>query len=326
MRVVVGLSAVIMAVTGQSPRILTVRRSTPDPWGSRASGGELVEALPFGPLDPVVDRTLDLGLRRWVREQTGIELGYLEQLYTFGDRDRDPGARVLSVAYLALTRQVAVEAPGAAWRDLYTYLPWEDWREGVPGLVGARIVPGLRRWAQVVDDPGVTSRRWERVTIAFGVDGAPWDRNRVLERYELLYEARLVPEARSVPGGQGPDPAEGLGWTLALDHRRIAATALERLRGKLGYRPVVFEMLPATFTLSRMQQVVEALAGLRLHKQNFRRLVEQDRLVERTGEVETGTGGRPAETFRFRREVLRERPAPGVGLPGRRRPRSPASG
>jgi len=59
---------------------------------------------------------------------------------------------------------------------------------------------------------------------------------------------------------------------MALDHRRLLATALGRLRGKLKYRPVVFELLPTTFSLLRLQRVVEALAGVRLHKQNFRRL------------------------------------------------------
>jgi hypothetical protein len=104
---------------------------------------------------------------------------------------------------------------------------------------------------------------------------------------------------------------------MALDHRRILASALGRLRGKLKYRPVVFELLPATFTLLRLQRVVEALAGVRLHKQNMRRLVETGGLVEGTGRLESQTGGRPAELFRFRRDVLRERPAPGVGIPAR---------
>ena len=64
------------------------------------------------------------------------------------------------------------------------------------------------------------------------------------------------------------------GTELAFDHRRIVATALGRLRGKLKYRPVVFELLPETFTLLQLQRTVEALTGMRLHKQNFRRLVE----------------------------------------------------
>jgi hypothetical protein len=82
---------------------------------------------------------------------------------------------------------------------------------------------------------------------------------------------------------------------------------------------VIFELLSPRFTLLQLQRVVEALAGVRLHKQNFRRLVENGGLVEGTGRQHPPTGGRPAELFVFRREVLRERPAPGVGLPGMRR-------
>ena len=150
----------------------------------------------------------------------------------------------------------------------------------------------------------------------------------MLERYELLYEAGLVRESwvdrdEAPPGEPGAASRRGkgggvvqLGRPMALDHRRMLATALGRARGKLKYRPVVFELLPPAFTLSRLQRVAEALAGVRLHKQNFRRLVEHGGLVEGTGRRELSTGGRPAELFRFRREVLRERPAPGVGLPG----------
>jgi hypothetical protein len=77
--------------------------------------------------------------------------------------------------------------------------------------------------------------------------------------------------------------------------------------------------MPDIFTLLELQETVEALSGVRLHKPNFRRLVEGQGLVEETGEVSTATGGRPARLVRFRREVLRERPAPGVRLPSARR-------
>jgi len=109
----------------------------------------------------------------------------------------------------------------------------------------------------------------------------------------------------------------GAGSPMVLDHRRMVAAALGRLRGKLTYRPVVFEMLPETFTLLQLQSLVEALSGVRLHKQNFRRLVESGGLVEGTGSRAPSTGGRPAELFRFRREVLRERPRPGLLVPSR---------
>jgi hypothetical protein len=85
----------------------------------------------------------------------------------------------------------------------------------------------------------------------------------------------------------------------------------------MKYRPVVFELMPPEFTLLELQRTVEALSGIRLHKQNFRRLVESQGLVEGTGRLSQKTPGRPAEQFRFRREVLRERPAPGVRVTGR---------
>ncbi|MGD8897469.1 MAG: hypothetical protein PVJ73_15655, partial [Acidobacteriota bacterium] len=110
---VVGLNAVIVAVTDETPRLLTVERAE---HGLGVPGADR-PALPFGPLDPAGHRTLELGLRDWVREQTGLELGYAEQLYTFGDRHRDPreragGPRVISIAYLALVREGRVSGAG----------------------------------------------------------------------------------------------------------------------------------------------------------------------------------------------------------------------
>ena len=307
----IGLSAVIVAVTEEVPRVLTVDRGE--------VGDAQRRSLPFGPLDPAGDRTLELGLRGWVRQQTGLDLGYVEQLYTFGDRDRLGGApgedlqRVISVAYLALVRESDVELESRAeWRDVYSFLRWEDWRRGRPALIDERIAPALERWARTGAGSEYRSRR-DRVDIAFGLGRSPWDGEKVLERYELLYEAGLVAEGGR-PGEAGDDG--GLGSrAMALDHRRILATALGRLRGKLKYRPLVFEVMPPEFTLLQLQRAVEALAGVRLHKQNFRRLVDRGGLVEGTGRVDPQTGGRPAELFRFRREVVRERSAPGVGLP-----------
>ena len=140
----------------------------------------------------------------------------------------------------------------------------------------------------------------------------------MLDRYELLYEAGLVEEARrdgreTVARAQVPP----LGESMRFDHRRILATAIARLRAKLKYRPVVFELMRAEFTLTELQRTVEAISGRHLHKQNFRRLVETAALVEPTGETSTATGGRPAAIYRFRRDVTQERPAPGLRLGGR---------
>jgi hypothetical protein len=326
--VVIGLNAVIVAVTDEVPRILTVKRighalATPEEMESLVEGGETPNALPFGPLDPERHLTLERGLRSWVEQQTGLRLAYVEQLYTFGDRFRDPSAReggpwVISVAYLALVREQRLAGVGEAqWGDWYSFFPWEDRRAGRPLMMQQAMQPALADWCAEAPDTPTRQARQERVDITFGMRGAPWDPERALERYELLYEVGLVEEPFRGGAKSRPQPPDSLlGRPMALDHRRILATALGRVRGKLKYRPVVFELLPPTFTLYQLQRVVEALAGIRLHKQNFRRLVERGRLVEGTGQYDLSTGGRPAELFRFRREVLRERAAPGVGLPG----------
>ncbi len=340
--VVIGLNAVIVAVTKETPRILAVKwlehslNATKKCDDFKVPLIDLPDALPLGPFDPSSDRTLELGLRRWIHEQTGLELGYVEQLYTFGNRNRDPsefagGPRVISVAYLALVREAKPSGTAVAhWRDWYLFFPWEDWRSGRPRVIDQDIEPVLNEWVKTAPNQRIRQERRERSDIHFGMGGAPWVPERVLERYELIYEVGLAIEARrdrrrrSAHLNHSLNESQrtrykltpGLGQPMALDHRRILATALGRLRGKLKYRPVVFELLPPTFTLFQLQRVVEALAGVRLHKQNLRRLVETGGLVEGTDHFDVQTGGRPAELFRFRREVLRERPAPGVGIPG----------
>lgn len=306
------LSAVIMAATPDEPRVLTVRAAP-----------HQLDGLPSGPLQSE-HRTLEMGLRAWVAQQTDLKLGYVEQLYTFGDRDRaevaSPKAgHALSIAYLALVREARPAGLAhATWRNWYDYLPWEDWREGRPKTLDL-IAPALKAWIRAGGKP-LRQFREERVELTFGLESDTWMDERVLERYELLFEAGLVPEALREGGQQvSPKPKLAPGQPMALDHRRMLATAIGRLRGKIKYRPIIFELMPNAFTLLELQRTVEALSGVRLHKQNFRRLVETQGLVEETGRTTTETGGRPARLVRFRREVLVERPAPGVRLPGTRR-------
>ena len=256
---VINLTAVIVAVTDGRPRVLVV-----NPDGSSATG----LALPSGPFDPVSHESLESGLRRWVEAQTGLDLFYVEQLYTFGNRYRDPaeargGPRVVSVAYIALTHEDEVKERNAEWRDWYDFLPWEDWRAGRPAMIAEHIEPALERWISRGAGRDGRKLRQERVNVTFGSGPAvEMDSILSLERFELLYEARLVAEAyRDLPGSatEAAAPAGGMGIPLNADHRRILATALGRLRGKLAYRPVVFELLPGEFTLLQLQQVAEAL-------------------------------------------------------------------
>jgi hypothetical protein len=305
--VAIGLSAAIVSVVEDSPSVLVVQSSAGN------------DALPFGPFDPIEHRTLESGLRTWVGEQTYLDLGYVEQLYTFGDRGRHAlkageNARVVSVGYLALTRQCGEsKAPDTLWRDWYRFFPWEDWRDEKPAVIDDVIMPSLARFVAAAPDKAAAGLRRDRVGLCFGAEDIGWDEEKVLERYELLYEAGLV--AESARDGRVPaDQVLPLGDQMMFDHRRILATAIARLRGKMKYRPVVFELMPPCFTLLELQRSVEAISGTRLHKQNFRRLVEDQGLVEGTGKFSSPPRGRPAELFRFRREVLRERPSPGVRL------------
>ena len=133
-----------------------------------------------------------------------MPLGYVEQLYTFGDRgrhaqadDRDP--HVVSVGYLALTHldPAAGGLDSAQFRPWYAFLPWEDRRDSKPAIIEAKILPALAKWtARDPDTPnayGLT--RTERVRMLFG-DDQRYSDEAALDRYQLLYEAGLVEEAR----------------------------------------------------------------------------------------------------------------------------------
>ncbi|KJC35966.1 membrane protein [Bradyrhizobium sp. LTSP885] len=294
------LVAVLVAVTDGTPKIMTI------------AGGS---ALPSGPFE-FAHRSLQTALRAWVEAQTGHPLGYVEQLYTFADRGRSGNAKTphsISISYLGLTREDRVgEGFEAHWTGWYDYFPWEDHRAGAPAFLAKMLAPKLKAWAKSAPSPALQRERWQRCSITFGLEDRDWNEELVLQRYELLYEAALIPEAGR-ENGRGASIVPGKPMTS--DHRRILATGIARLRAKIKYRPVVFELLPAEFTLLQLQRSVEALAGRLVHKQNFRRLIEQQELVEETGAIAADTVGRPAKLFRFRHAVLAERAVIGTKLP-----------
>ena len=170
-----------------------------------------------------------------------------------------------------IAEDLAAVMGGASFARWYGYLPWEDWRNGKPGILSDEIEPRLKRWAAqpCQDDARVPAlSRPERLRICFAMQGADWDEEKVLERYELLYEAGLAAEAQrdgheavKFWGGGLPQ----LGRPMQFDHRRVLATAMSRLRGKLKYRPVIFELMPDAFTLFELQKIVDAISGHHLH-------------------------------------------------------------
>lgn len=307
----VELLGVIVAVTDEAPRILVVE-----------NGSE--HALPHGPFDPGAHASLEDGFRQLIEAQAGLDLYYVEQLYTFGNRYRtveeiDGGPRTLSVAYVALTREDDLPLEGTHWADWYEFLPWEDWRDGRPEELDSIIAPRLAQWCAGTRAQAMRRDREERINVTFGHPGTTeMDAVLTLERLELLYDAGILAESqrdRRAIDGEASGDATDIGVAMLSDHRRVLATALGRIRGKLAYRPVVFELLPGEFTLLQLQKVAEALSGTHLHKQNFRRLVMAANLVEPIGRTTAVGRGRPAELFRFRREVLGEKLTVGLSRP-----------
>ncbi|AXY23781.1 hypothetical protein CD178_03037 (plasmid) [Komagataeibacter saccharivorans] len=293
-QILIELIAVLTAVRDDTPQVMTIDHG---------------RSLPSGPLENA-HRSLQAGVRAWVERQTGHPIGHVEQLYTFADHGRmltTEQVRTIAISYLALTRSHAGET---GWRDWYDYFPWENAKSETGRTCRAHIERRLCQWVAGMDNPATRIAQWQRCVSLFAIgDMAVWDDELVLQRYELLYEAGLVPESGCAAADAVP------GQPMHHDHRRILATGMARLRAKIRYRPVVFELMPEEFTLLHLQRVMESLSGIHIHKQNFRRLITQQQLVEETGAMEENTGGRPARLFRFCGEVRQARQFTGTKIP-----------
>jgi 8-oxo-dGTP diphosphatase len=204
-RAALTVDCVVFGLDDEDLKVLLIQRALPPFEGTWALPGGFVR----------VTETLEEAARRELEEETGLSQVYLEQLFTFGDVERDPRERVVSVAYYALVTlsdhdvHAATDARDAAW---------------------------------------------------FGVHDVP---------------------------------------SLAFDHAGILQMALERLRGKLRYQPIGFELLPKKFTLSQLQHLYELVLERELDKRNFRkRVLAMDLLIE-TDEVQQDVAHRAARLYRF---------------------------
>lgn len=297
---------------------------------------EGLDAWPGGFMDWDGDEDTRQAAIRELREETGVRAPeFVEPLGSYSRNGRDPrqfagyrdqstgewiarGSRVTTAAYLMLTHGApepagADDAARAHWADVYDYLPWEDLRdEGRQARLG-RVVEALDGWAHTAQD-GV-----ERVRELFGL--RDWNEERTGERWALLMEAGLVPEARRDQWGRAEAREQDalFGREMAFDHRQILADALGRVRGKIKYTPAALMALTGPeATLDELQAACEAIAGRPLHRSNFRRAVapaehgksRAPRIVARTGRRRPRQGKGPGvapELYAFLPDAVRAR-------------------
>ncbi|WP_296403862.1 hypothetical protein [Psychrobacter sp.] len=214
----------------------------------------------------------------------------------------------------------------ARWRDWYDYFPYEN--HLIDESNTQQITHKLKQWADAADSEQVRIKRLQRIYLCWGGDWEQdsdfkqviacedrhsssakemfnkWVAEHALLRYEMLYEAGLLPESPDYNASKLPKNWHRIiGEPMYYDHRRVIATAISRLRAKIEYRPLIFGLMPDEFTLLQLQQSVEALSGVPLHKQNFRRLLESQNLLEPTGNSSQVGRGRPAKLYRFRFDI-----------------------
>ena len=218
-------------------------------------------AVPGGFVD--IHESVDAAAYRELKEETSVEDVYLEQLYTWGEVERDPRMRVISVSYLALAPKEGLrpsagdDAADAAWFSVR-----KEWVEEEGGC---------RIWKlELKSEDGETRIRY-RVKEHFA-------RNGVL----AAEETELTPEE---------------GDRLAFDHAKVINLALERLKNKVEYTPIAFYLLPEEFTLSEAQKVYETLLGRPLFKANFRKKVLP--MVQETEKKTENVSHRPSQYYRF---------------------------
>lgn len=295
------LTACLLSVEGDEPMVLV----------DETTRGEA--RFPSVNFDPGAHEFLDHAVRDWLQDNTGIELGRLEQVHTARRSsdgvDGEP-CSALSIGFLGLVPpQHRTTITRGTWRRCLDFMPWED-RRRRGGLTGYERVGHFllnRLHASTLVGEQSLERQSRRIRTAFGLETAPWEETGTLERCTLVQN--IVPqlaEADAIADGDGI-VLDAQPKRLSPDHLQILAAAIGRLRARLRVRPIATELVAPVFTLLDLQRSAEAILGPSLHKQNFRRYVEGAGVIEATGTMRQQTGGRPAQLFRFRREGMIER-------------------
>lgn len=245
------------ALPSQEMKILLIKRRNHPYIESWALPGGFVE----------IGENLDEAAKRELKEETHIENVYLEQLYTWGDVERDPRMRVISVSYLALVQreqckeQAGDDAADAAWFTVRKTKLTQDSENGSTWLLSLE-------------------NEEKQVRIQYLVT-------------EQVKKNGVLGLTRS-----DVKPAEDSLFYLAFDHAKIINMAVDRIRNKTEYTPLLFNLLPQEFTLSQAQHVYEAMLGRSVSKPGFRKKFAP--LVEECEKREEHVGYRPGQYYRYK--------------------------
>lgn len=199
-----------------------------------------------------IDETLDDAAKRILKTETNLKDIYMEQLYTFGDVNRDPRMRIVSVSYMALVDKNRLRdhlSNNASWFTMHIL---EDEKE-----------------IQVTFDNTIEN---------FSITIEKKLKDQTTDRYEYIVKKNSM---------------------LAFDHAKVIVSGISRLKNKVGYTDIVFNMMPEDFTLGELQQVYEVILDKKLLDPAFRRIIK-DKVVK-TDKVKTGGGHRPSILFQYKK-------------------------
>lgn len=222
-------------------------------------------ALPGGFVEPA--ESLDQAAQRELKEETNVDNIYLEQLYTWSDPNRDPRTRVISCSYLSLVDSSRLAICGG-----------DDAEEAAWFSVSSNMVEENRL---------KTENGWhveKKIRLSFQNEIESFD----VEIVQIEEEGvKLNPVNWNIlnPG------------KLAFDHGQIIWYAIERLRNKLDYTDIVFNLMPELFSLTELQQVYEIILGKELIKANFRRKISDK--VQQTNHYTKDLGHRPSQLYKY---------------------------
>ncbi|WP_219845183.1 NUDIX domain-containing protein [Paenibacillus sp. PCH8] len=225
-------------------------------------------ALPGGFVS--MQESLEDAARRELLTETGLDEIYLEQLYTWGDVERDPRTRVISSSYMALVDSSELQLQAG-----------DDASEANWFRVEQRLLEEKRH----IHERGRVTERRLQLILTNGTE----ELSAVIETKETV-EGRVQSHSMTLGEVQG----------IAFDHAKIIHYALERLRSKMEYTDIAFNLMPETFTLTALQKVHEIITGKKLLAAAFRRKIA-DWVIE-TGEYASSAGHRPSRLYRLNPE------------------------